>query len=105
MASETYLKDQVDRALKEVKILKQRVDVLEKENMSLKKSLYEISTRYFVNSQHKKTPLLVDSIDEEANNIPSDVLNEVSVLNNEGPDRKSKETRHFLHKCDLKVGA
>ncbi|KAI8646785.1 WD40-repeat-containing domain protein [Parasitella parasitica] len=37
---------QVEKLLKEVKQLKQKVDVLDKENMSLKKSIYDLSARY-----------------------------------------------------------
>ena len=38
----------MDKAFKETKWLKQRVEVLEKENASLKKSVYDLSTRLSV---------------------------------------------------------
>lgn len=37
---------QVEKLLKEVKQLKQKVDVLDKENIALKKSIYDLSARY-----------------------------------------------------------
>ncbi|CEP19939.1 hypothetical protein [Parasitella parasitica] len=37
---------QVEKLLKEVKQLRQKVDILDKENMSLKKSIYDLSARY-----------------------------------------------------------
>ncbi|OAD77205.1 hypothetical protein PHYBLDRAFT_78991 [Phycomyces blakesleeanus NRRL 1555(-)] len=37
---------QVEKLLKEVKQLKQKVDILDKENIALKKSIYDLSTRY-----------------------------------------------------------
>ncbi|KAJ1910119.1 hypothetical protein IWQ60_010829, partial [Tieghemiomyces parasiticus] len=39
-------KDQVNRLLKEVKSLKQKIETLEEENHLLKKSIYELSARY-----------------------------------------------------------
>ena len=37
---------QVEKLLKEVKHLKQKVDLLDKENIALKKSIYDLSARY-----------------------------------------------------------
>ncbi|ORZ23986.1 WD40-repeat-containing domain protein [Absidia repens] len=37
---------QIEKLLKEVKQLKQRVDVMDKENIALKKSIYDLSARY-----------------------------------------------------------
>ncbi|KAI8393426.1 WD40-repeat-containing domain protein [Radiomyces spectabilis] len=37
---------QVEKLLKEVKQLKQKVDILDKENIALKKSIYDLSARY-----------------------------------------------------------
>lgn len=37
---------QVEKLLKEVKHLKQKVDILDKENTALKKSIYDLSARY-----------------------------------------------------------
>ena len=37
---------QVEKLLKEVKQLKQKVDILDKENSALKKSIYDLSARY-----------------------------------------------------------
>ncbi|KAI9219150.1 WD40-repeat-containing domain protein [Blastocladiella britannica] len=40
------LRDQLDRAQRESRALKQRADLLEKENVALKKSIYELSVKY-----------------------------------------------------------
>ncbi|KAI8078625.1 WD40-repeat-containing domain protein [Halteromyces radiatus] len=37
---------QIEKLLKEVKQLKQRVDIMDKENIALKKSIYDLSARY-----------------------------------------------------------
>ena len=45
-SSSTQRDQQVEKLLKEVKHLKQKVDVLDKENIALKKSIYDLSARY-----------------------------------------------------------
>ncbi len=45
-SSESFLKEQVDKLLKENKILKHRIELAERESQSLKKSLYDISLKY-----------------------------------------------------------
>ncbi|KAI9276946.1 WD40-repeat-containing domain protein [Phascolomyces articulosus] len=42
----THRDQQVEKLLKEVKHLKQKVDILDKENVALKKSIYDLSARY-----------------------------------------------------------
>ncbi|KAI8064541.1 WD40-repeat-containing domain protein [Gongronella butleri] len=46
MGSSANRDQQIEKLLKEVKQLKQRVDVMDKENSALKKSIYELSARY-----------------------------------------------------------
>ncbi|KAI8145099.1 WD40-repeat-containing domain protein [Fennellomyces sp. T-0311] len=45
-SSSTHRDQQVEKLLKEVKHLRQKVDVLDKENIALKKSIYDLSARY-----------------------------------------------------------
>ncbi|KAG1459361.1 hypothetical protein G6F56_006178 [Rhizopus delemar] len=57
---------QVEKLLKEVKQLKQKVDVLDKENIALKKSIYDLSARYAASiSQgglpYKTGPFVIDN--------------------------------------------
>ncbi|KAI8588021.1 WD40-repeat-containing domain protein [Geranomyces variabilis] len=61
---------QQDKATKETRVLKQRVDVLEKENIALKKSLYELSTRFNLVA-HKTAPFSLDSIEPDASFQPT----------------------------------
>jgi len=44
-SSEAFLREQLEAYNKEVKLLKQRIDSLEKENQQLKKSVYDLSFR------------------------------------------------------------
>lgn len=46
MAGEAFLREQLEAASKEIKQLKTKMDQLEKENASLKKSVYDLSLRY-----------------------------------------------------------
>jgi COMPASS component SWD3 len=46
LSSDSYQRDQMEKLLKESKILKQRVETLEKENLALKKSIYDLSARF-----------------------------------------------------------
>ena len=59
-------RDQMDKLLRETKQLKQKVDALEKENMFLKKSIYELSVRYTAAAAHQRGvgPFVIES--EEA---------------------------------------
>lgn len=50
--SSTQRDQQVEKLLKEVKHLKQKVDVLDKENIALKKSIYDLSARYAASISH-----------------------------------------------------
>lgn len=57
---------QVEKLLKEVKQLKQKVDILDKENIALKKSIYDLSARYAASiSQsglsYKPGPFVIDN--------------------------------------------
>ncbi|KAI8906182.1 WD40-repeat-containing domain protein [Powellomyces hirtus] len=53
---------QQEKASKESRLLKQRLEVLEKENVALKKSLYELSTRFNLVA-HKTAPFSLDSLE------------------------------------------
>ncbi|RUP43278.1 hypothetical protein BC936DRAFT_137396, partial [Jimgerdemannia flammicorona] len=46
VAASSSERDQIEKLLKEAKQLKQKVDTLEKENIALKKSIYDLSARY-----------------------------------------------------------
>ncbi|KAJ3142550.1 hypothetical protein HK101_003297 [Irineochytrium annulatum] len=56
--------EQQDRYLKEIKALKQRMEVLEKENIALKKSIYDLSHRYNAMATSRTVlPFRLDGID------------------------------------------
>lgn len=44
--SDAYYKNQMENITKENKLLKYKLDVLERENKDLKKSIYDLSVRY-----------------------------------------------------------
>ncbi len=46
VGSEAYYKNQMENITKENKLLKYKLDVLERENKDLKKSIYDLSVRY-----------------------------------------------------------
>jgi hypothetical protein len=69
--SDAYYKNQMESITKENKLLKYKLDVLERENKDLKKSIYDLSVRYdMLMHQIGKTakPFNIDSIFE--NYIP-----------------------------------
>jgi COMPASS component SWD3 len=64
---------QIEKLLKEVKQLKQRVDVMDKENIALKKSIYDLSARYAASiSQgglnYRPGPFVMDPINSSNTN-------------------------------------
>ncbi|KND05183.1 uncharacterized protein SPPG_00847 [Spizellomyces punctatus DAOM BR117] len=56
------MESQQEKASRESRLLKQKVDALEKENMALKKSLYELSTRFNLMAP-KISPFSLDSLE------------------------------------------
>lgn len=66
VGSDAYYKNQMETITKENKLLKYKLDVLERENKDLKKSIYDLSVRYdMLMSQTGKTakqPFNIDSI-------------------------------------------
>ncbi|KAI9487453.1 MAG: WD40-repeat-containing domain protein [Benjaminiella poitrasii] len=71
---------QVEKLLKEVKQLKQKVDVLDKENIALKKSIYDLSARYAASiSQgglsYRPGPFVIDN--EPTNNKAQEMITKV----------------------------
>jgi COMPASS component SWD3 len=119
---EAFLKEQLERALKEIKTLKQRLDVIERENGSLKKSIYELT----INSKKTKKaqPFLLDFVEEKDQNgfipsaantslIPTNAMQDVVAGMEDHQHHQhqhhrlhnvpgGKDNRHFVHKCDLK---
>lgn len=59
--NDSYLRDQMEKLFKESKYLKQKVELLERENIALKKSLFELSARYNMCAHHKTQPFVIDS--------------------------------------------
>ncbi|KAJ3297003.1 DNA-directed DNA polymerase gamma mip1 [Borealophlyctis nickersoniae] len=101
---------QQDKLSKEARALRQRVEVLEKENMALKKSLYELSARYNMMA-HKVLPFTIDSLEALE---PPDALSPSDVgVKTGGPDQqdvfgdvtrdKHKDRRNFHLKHELKA--
>lgn len=71
VGSDAYYKNQMETITKENKLLKYKLDVLERENKDLKKSIYDLSVRYdMMMHQMGKTskPFSIESIFE--NYIP-----------------------------------
>ncbi len=63
--------DNTDKLIRENKALKQKVDALEKENMSLKKSIYDLSVKFSSSLQQRATgPFVIDL--EESEVVPQD---------------------------------
>lgn len=65
--SDAYYKNQMENITKENKLLKYKLDVLERENKDLKKSIYDLSVRYdMLMHQIGKTakPFNIDSMFE-----------------------------------------
>ncbi|KAI8972008.1 WD40-repeat-containing domain protein [Mycotypha africana] len=65
---------QVEKLLKEVKQLKQKVDILDKENNALKKSIYDLSARYAASiSQgglsYRPGPFVIDSQEIDSSSV------------------------------------
>ncbi|CAG8436007.1 17149_t:CDS:10 [Funneliformis caledonium] len=52
--------DHTDKFIKENKALKQKVDALEKENILLKKSIYDLSVKFSASSHQRASPFIID---------------------------------------------
>jgi hypothetical protein len=87
--SDAYYKNQMENITKENKLLKYKLDVLERENKDLKKSIYDLSVRYdMLMHQIGKTakqPFNIDSIFE--NYLPVRDLNIVDTNADETSDQ------------------
>jgi len=66
--SNSFVREQYDKLLKESKILKQKVETLEKENIALKNSLYNLSATYSVNNGNKKHPFVFNFENDKSEN-------------------------------------
>jgi len=64
ISSDAYLRDQMEKLTKDSKSLKSKVELLEKENIALKKSLYELSTRYNTIA-HKLQPFTLEGLEAQ----------------------------------------
>ncbi|KAI9325055.1 WD40-repeat-containing domain protein [Zopfochytrium polystomum] len=82
----------MDAEKKETKLLKQRIEVLEKENIALKKSLYDLSVRFNMLG-HRAVPFTIDSLDANGDLPPMESLLE--------PQRTRRATAFSL-KAELK---
>eukprot|EP00026_Physarum_polycephalum_P006216 Phypoly_transcript_06258.p1 GENE.Phypoly_transcript_06258~~Phypoly_transcript_06258.p1 ORF type:complete len:508 (+),score=83.16 Phypoly_transcript_06258:139-1662(+) len=108
--SDAYYKNQMENITKENKLLKYKLDVLERENKDLKKSIYDLSVRYdMLMHQMGKTakPFNIESIFE--NYIPGRDINIVDTNADETTDQIPESTstrkvdeRHFYYKYTLK---
>ncbi|KAJ3102985.1 hypothetical protein HDU96_009441 [Phlyctochytrium bullatum] len=100
-----------EKAVKEVKLLKQRIEVLEKENAALKKSLYDLSARFNMLAPTRQAlPLVLDSGDVAEPGIDS-LLIDSSKLPGSNLDeypadaKRGREGRFFYLKSDMKICA
>ncbi|KAJ3109638.1 hypothetical protein HDU97_003065 [Phlyctochytrium planicorne] len=108
-----------DKAAKEVKGLKQRIEVLEKlesfpdgvnlqENAALKKSLYDLSARFNMLAPSRAAlPLTLDSVDVAEPGIDSLLIDSAKLPVANAEDfaevKRGREGRHFYLKYELKV--
>jgi len=101
--SNSFVREQYDKLLKESKILKQKVETLEKENIALKNSLYNLSATYSVNNNNKKHPFVFDfendkTENEELNETTKSEHNDEVLVEQEN----FKNNYHFSVKHKLK---
>ncbi|KAI8835344.1 quinon protein alcohol dehydrogenase-like superfamily [Chytridium lagenaria] len=99
-----------DKAAKDVKLLKQRIELLEKENAALKKSLYDLSARFNMLAPTRTAlPLMLDSVDVAEPGIDSLLIDSTKMpvsngdeFMNLGDVKRGREGRHFYLKYELK---
>ncbi|CAG8667689.1 1699_t:CDS:10 [Ambispora leptoticha] len=89
-------RDQLEKLIKETKQLKQKVDALEKENMLLKKSIYDLSVTYSVaaTAHSKASPFVFDFEPPIKDNSGVGGLGTVGIIapnNNGGSGTVTKE--------------
>ncbi len=78
-------RDQLEKLLKETKQLKQKVDVLEKENMLLKKSIYDLSVKYSVAHHQKLSPFAIEeSAQDNVRSAVTGTSKEINLENSTG---------------------
>ncbi|KAI8981083.1 WD40-repeat-containing domain protein [Pilobolus umbonatus] len=103
---------QVEKLLKEVKQLKQKVDILDKENIALKKSIYDLSARYAASIcqgglSYRSGPFVIDSeltpsgkaqevISKAVQEAGGDMDSFQSVYPHDGRDAKTFQMRYEL---------
>jgi COMPASS component SWD3 len=81
---------------KQQKLLKAKVELLERENIGLKKSLYELSTRYNAIA-HKLQPFpLADILD------PIDIIEPLAEMDDDLLLLKDRQNKVFSMKLELK---
>jgi len=95
--SNSFVREQYDKLLKESKILKQKVETLEKENIALKNSLYNLSATYSVNNNNKKHPFIFNFENDKPEN---EELTETTQTELE--QENVKDNLHFSVKHKLK---
>jgi hypothetical protein len=81
--SDAYYKNQMENITKENKLLKYKLDVLERENKDLKKSIYDLSVRYdMLMHQMGKTakPFNIESIFENYIPVCPDLLSKNKIV-------------------------
>ncbi|KAJ3216587.1 hypothetical protein HDU67_009283 [Dinochytrium kinnereticum] len=90
------LSDGQEKAAKEVKSLKQRVELLEKENAALKKSLYDLSARFNMLAPSRTAlPLMLDSVDVAEPGIDSLLIDSAKTVST--GEEFSGAFWHLLH--------
>ncbi|KAG4086632.1 WD40 repeat-like protein [Neocallimastix lanati (nom. inval.)] len=100
--SNSFVREQYDKLLKESKILKQKVETLEKENIALKNSLYNLSATYSISNNSNKHPFIFDFENDKTDN---EELTETQSERNEEvlmEQENFKNTYHFSVKHKLK---
>ncbi|CAG8496086.1 13536_t:CDS:10 [Acaulospora morrowiae] len=103
-------RDNFDKLIKENKALKQKVDALEKENMLLKKSIYDLSVKYTEAAHHQRVrPFVIDfeepvPVQDSGKEIIDNLDNSSDTLIVAGNNlrEKNRERRIFHSKTEFK---
>ncbi|KAJ1503668.1 hypothetical protein HMI56_002017 [Coelomomyces lativittatus] len=106
---EVGLRDQLERITKESRLLKQKAEVLEKENALLKKSIFDLSLKYnAIAYQQAIHPIELDDGSLKLmnpTNLDSGVITQKALLLEtmaSASRDKYKESKFFVLKSDLK---
>ncbi|RIB05690.1 WD40-repeat-containing domain protein [Gigaspora rosea] len=97
-------RDNIDKLTRENKTLKQKVDILEKENMLLKKSIYDLTVKYTAAAaahQQKISPFMID-FEEPSQECEINLGNSTGKILRNNARENIREGRTFHQKSEFK---